>query len=489
MQTPPKPPVDSDIADEPRLQEVAFEQKLERSLGVGGNVLLTLSGISPAASVFILGGAALAGYGTGAFWGFAIGGVVSVLIALCYAELSACFPLAGGDYTLVSRSLGSAAGVAVFFVGLITLPMSQAIFALGVADYLRGTFDGVSPLAAGLVVTVISTAVACLRMRTNAWVTGAFLVVELAALSLLTGLGFTHVSHPVTDLARLQVTDGAGGLTTLGVAGLVVAVTQGILSQSGYNGSVYFAEETHEPRRAVAKAVMLSAVITVTLETVPLAAVLLGSASWSDLLGSDLPVQAFLEQRAGHALATFVLLSMALAILNANIAFALWSGRLLFAAARDRAMPAALAGPLSRVSTRAHMPVVATVVMGVLSGLCCLLPLTVVVNATGSTLAVSFGFIAVSALVARRRRGTADAGEFRMPGWPFAPAVALVAIGTIIVLALGDRGQWVSLSIAAGIVATGFAYYYGYLRRRADAIRLLLDTTGADPGPMVEPGR
>lgn len=495
MQTPPKPPVDAEAVDVRRVQEVAFEQQLERSLGVGGNVLLTLSGISPAASVFILGGAALAGYGTGAFWGFAIGGVVSVLIALCYAELSACFPLAGGDYTLVSRSLGPACGVAVFFVGLVTLPMSQAIFALGVADYLRGTVDGVSPLAAGLVVTVVSTAVACLRMRTNAWVTGAFLTVELAALMLLMGLGFSNVSHSPADLTNLQVSDGAGALAPLGVAGLVVAVTQGILSQSGYNGSVYFAEETHEPRRAVAKAVLLSAVITVTLETVPLGAVLLGSDSWPDLLGSELPVQQFLEQRAGHALTTFVLLSMALAILNANIAFALWSGRLLFAAARDRAMPDVLAAPLSRVSAGARMPVVATVVMGVLSGLCCLLPLTVVVNATGSTLAVTFGFVAASALVARRRRAVMDDGsaedgdEFRMPGWPFAPVVALLAIGTIVVLALGDRGQWLSLSIAAGIVGTGFVYYYAYLRRRTEATTLLLDTGADDVDRVPDVGR
>ena len=474
MQTPPKPPLDPERDDERRSGEVAFEQELERSLGVGGNVLLTLSGISPAASVFILGGAALAGFGTGALWGFALGGVVSVLIALCYAELSSCFPLAGGDYTLVSRSLGPACGAAIFFVGLVTLPMSQAIFALGVADYLRGTVEGVSPLAGGLVVTVISTAVACLRMRTNAWVTGVFLMVELAALALLAGLGFANVSHSAADLLHPQVTDGHGDLVPLGVAGLVIAVTQGILSQSGYNGSVYFAEETHEPRRAVAKAVLLSAVITVTIETIPLAAVLLGSSSWSELLGSDLPVQAFLEQRAGHALTTFVLLSMALAILNANIAFALWSGRMLFAAARDRALPDALATPLSRVSRDARMPVTATIVMGVLSGLCCLLPLTVVVNATGSTLAVSFGFIAVSALFARARRGDAEGDEFRMPGWPVPPVVALVAIATIIVLAVRDPDQWLSLSIAAGIVGTGFLYYYAYLRRRTDVTVLLL---------------
>ena len=56
----------------------SYGADLSRSLGVGGNVLITLSSISPASSVFILGGAALAGYGTGVFWGFAIAGVISI---------------------------------------------------------------------------------------------------------------------------------------------------------------------------------------------------------------------------------------------------------------------------------------------------------------------------------------------------------------------------------------------------------------------------
>ncbi len=117
-------------------------KRLERSLGVSGNVLLTLSSISPAASVFILGGAALATYGTGVFWGFLIGGVISLLVALCYAELGSRHPIAGGDYALVSRTLGPASGSAVFFLGLIALPLSQAVFALGVADYLGVTIAG-----------------------------------------------------------------------------------------------------------------------------------------------------------------------------------------------------------------------------------------------------------------------------------------------------------------------------------------------------------
>ena len=451
-----------------------YDGVLSRSLGVGGNVLITLSGISPASSVFVLGGAALAAYGTGVFWGFAIAGVISLLIALCYAELASRHPVAGGDYSLVSRTLGPATGVAVFFVGLVTLPLIVAIFALGVADYLGVAIAGLDPLWTAIFVTVLATATACLNIRANAWVTGAFLFVEMAALALLAVLGFVHVERPVSALLDPQAFDAAtGGLAPLGIAGLVIAVTQGIFSYNGYGGAVYFAEETKNARRAVARAVLWSAAITIAAEIVPLAAILLGTGSLTDLFGSDLPVEAFLEERAGHAVTVFVLVSIALAIVNAIIAIALQSGRLLFAAARDQALPASLAAPLTRVSASAQMPWVATIVMGVLATAGCLVPLGVLLNATGSTLAFSYGFIALAAIMMRRNASPGDG--YRMPWWPLPPVAALLAIATIFVVGVLDPNQWLSLGIAVGIVAAGYAYYFCYLRSRAGTHLLLLD--------------
>ena len=287
--------------------------ELSRSLGVGGNVLITLSCISPASSVFILGGAALAGYGTGVFWGFALAGVISLLIAFCYAELASRYPIAGGDYSLVSRVLGPAAGSAVFFIGLVSLPLIVAIFALGVADYLGVAIAGLDPLATALVVIVLATVTACFNIRTNAWVTGAFLVVELAALALLAVLGLVHVERPLTDLLDPQALDVAtGGLAPLGIAGLVLAVTQGIFSYNGYGGAVYFAEETKNAKRAIARAVLWSAIITVVAELVPLTAVLLGADSLEELFGAALPVESFLAERAGDGVTVAVLIAIAL---------------------------------------------------------------------------------------------------------------------------------------------------------------------------------
>ena len=463
-------------ADAPPATAPTYEGVLSRSLGVGGNVLITLSGISPASSVFVLGGAALAAYGTGVFWGFAIAGVISLLIAYCYAELASRHPVAGGDYSLVSRTLGPATGVAVFFVGLVTLPLIVAVFALGVADYLGVAIGGLDPVWTAVVVTVLATATACLNIRTNAWVTGAFMVVELAALALLTVLGLVHVERPITALLDPQAIDAAtGGLAPLGIAGIVIAVTQGIFSYNGYGGAVYFAEETKNARRSIARAVLLSALVTVAAEIIPLTAILLGTHSLTDLFGADLPVEAFLDERAGHAVTVFVLISVALAIVNAIIAIALQSGRLLFAAARDKALPAAVAAPLTKVSDSAKMPWVATIVMGVFAVLACLVPMDVLLNATGSTLAFSYGFIALAA-IAMRRRAASDTGDgYRMPWWPMPPAVALLAILAIFVAGVMDPNQWLSLGIAAGIIAAGYAYYFCYLRSRAGTHLLLLE--------------
>lgn len=454
--------------------------QLSRSLGVGGNVLITLSGISPASSVFILGGAALATYGTGVFWGFALAGVISLLVALCYAELGSRHPIAGGDYSLVSRVLGPAAGAAVFFINLVTLPLIVAIFALGVADYLGVAIAGLDPLWTAIIVIVLATVTACFNIRTNAWVTGAFLFVEMAALVLLAVLGLVHVERPITDLFDPQALDAAtGGLAPLGIAGLVLAITQGIFSYNGYGGAIYFAEETRNARRTIARAVLWSALITVLAELLPLTAILLGASSLDELFGAELPVETFLGERAGDAVTIVVLVAIALAIVNAIIAIALQSGRLLFAAARDRAMPGALAHPLAKVSPTTRMPVAATVVMGVLALAACFVPFDVLLNATGSTLAFSYGFIALAAIVVRRQAtraaaaGASQAGYFRMPLWPVPPVVALVAIATIFVIGILDPAQWLSLGIAAGIILAGYAYYALYLRANPAAAHLL----------------
>ena len=103
--------------------------------------------------------------------------------------------------------------------------------------------------------------------------------------------------------------------------------------------------------------------------------------------------------------------------------------------------------------------------MGVIALAACFIPFDVLLNATGSTLAFSYGFIALAALVVRRtsRPGVA-AAAYRMPLWPAPPPSPSSRSSTIFVIGILDPAQWLSLGIAFGIVAAGFLYYALYLR-------------------------
>src|SRR5574340_909450 len=78
-----------------------YSQELHRSLHVLGNVMITLSSITPASSVFIIIPAILLAVGTGSFMALLISAVVGVFMAFCWGELCAAYPIAGGDYAVV----------------------------------------------------------------------------------------------------------------------------------------------------------------------------------------------------------------------------------------------------------------------------------------------------------------------------------------------------------------------------------------------------
>src|SRR3954463_11406245 len=98
-----------------------YRQELSRSLSLRGNVLITLSAVTPASSVFIIIPAVLVAIGGASFVAFLIAAVVGIFMAFCYAELSSAFPIAGGEYSFVARVLGKATGFALFLMNTLSI--------------------------------------------------------------------------------------------------------------------------------------------------------------------------------------------------------------------------------------------------------------------------------------------------------------------------------------------------------------------------------
>ncbi|ONI90380.1 amino acid transporter [Actinosynnema sp. ALI-1.44] len=429
--------------------------RLRRGLKVLGALLITLSAISPASSVFIIAPGVMGQAGTGAIWSFLAAGVVGVFMAFVYAELASAYPLAGGEYAIVARVLGRLPGFLVMGLILVTQVIIVAVIALGVGIYLSAVFPALNGPVVAAVTVVVAAAFGVLDIKLNAWVTGVFLGIEILALVVVAALGFLNVERP---LFAEPVAGSPPAAVAIGVIGAATAIA--IFAYNGYGSAVVLGEETTDASRGIAKAILWALVITVVAEIVPVTAVLLGAPSLDSLFGAGNMMEYFITERAGSGLNTVISLVVALAIINAVLAILLLTARLFFSTARDSVWPAKANRSLGAIHPKFHTPWVATLVVGALSAVVCFVDLDVLLVVTGSSLIVVYAALCVAALVGRRNGRTAHA-QYRMRWYPVPPLLALAALVYVTVQTASDPNVGrPSLFVTLGIlVVAGVGYY------------------------------
>jgi amino acid transporter len=437
-----------------------------RSMQMFGALLITLSSVTPASSIFIVVPGVVEQAGTGALLSFAGAAFISLLTAYVYAELSSAFPLTGGEYAIVGRTLGPLAGFIILGVNLVVLLLNISVVALGLGQFISAVLPDTSPVLDGLVCVIFTTLCAILNVRTNALITGAFLLLELLSLVVVTVLGFLYPARPfLAMLAHPVHLNAAGTLapTPLGVIGLATSVA--IFAFYGYGNAVYLGEETHDAPRHIARAVMWALVISVVSQALPLAAMLHGGENLAVLFASDTMFGDFVSQRGGHALGIAINLSVALAIINADIAVVVLVSRMLFSSGRDCVWPA----PVNRFLTRVHpgfqSPWAATLVTGALACLLCFVSLSLLLVVTGTAIVVVYGSLCVAVIVGRRTGTTAHA-FYRMPFYPWPPVLALLALLYVVYTNLLDAKVGRPSLVATAVTVVASALYYRFVLRR-----------------------
>lgn len=440
----------------------------ERSMKLVGALLITLSSLTPASSVFIIVPGIVQQAGTGALISFLAAAFVSVFVALVYAELSSAFPFTGGEYTMVGRVLGPFPGFIVLGVNLMVLLLNIAVVALGIGPYLAPIIGHVDPAWAALVSVIFTTLCALLNIRTNALITGVFLALEVLALVILAALGFLHVERPLAPMFTAPVTLSGGALVPAGLTALGLAGSASVFANYGFGNAIFLGEETHDATRHISRAVLLALLIGVLAQAVPLAAVLMGAPDLKALLGSDTMFSDFVAQRGGPILSLVISLSVALSILNCNIAFVILVARLLFSTGRDKVWPDAANQALMRIHPRFKSPWVATLCCGFLAGGLCFVPLNVLLVLTGTAIVVVYGALCLAVLAGRRNGRTAHA-EFRMSWHPVPAILGLIGLAYVIYAnALDPAVGQPSLIATASVVVLSALYYRLVLRRRGE---------------------
>lgn len=257
-----------------------------------------------------------------------LGAAISVVGALCYAELSATYPDAGGDYHFLDRAWGRSVA---FLYGWARMTVIQtgsiALIAFVFGDYASQIFRlGTHSSAIYAAVTVLLlTGVHLIGLPSSRlgmrWLTGA----QMAGLLLLIGAGFFARADAAAVPHELQpMTPGSFGLAMVFV----------LLSYGGWNEAAFVSAELHDPKRSVVRVMLFSIAIVGTVYVL-VNVVLLRGLGISGMADSDAVAADLMRAVAGERVAVMVsLLVMACAAASIN-AMIFTGARTTYALGRD----------------------------------------------------------------------------------------------------------------------------------------------------------
>jgi amino acid transporter len=442
--------------------------RLHRRLSSFGVLLLTMSCLSPVYSIYGVGSDVLQHAGTGAAGLFLVGIGVAVIWAVVYAELGSAFPYAGGDYVGVGAVLGSAAGFVSLALWAVTVMPTTAFLAKVVGVYVVELAPTASPQVITFGSLAAAVGVALLAVRTSAFVTGVFLAIEMLAVLALIVAGMWHPTRGlVSVITHPMALNGAGVLVPATIASLALGGVSAAYATAGGNQAIAFGEELGDPHRHMGRVVLIAGLIGAFATAVPVIAVVLGAGDLVSVLASPAPFSAFMTSIAGPAAGRALSAGVALAVFNALIAQIMFAARLLFSLGRDEIFHPRVNRLMGKVHDTSGAPRAATLLVGVFSGLCCLLSSHLLVVFTSALVVYSLGLVSLSVLVGRTKGSTGQPGYWRSPLYPLAPILGLCLAG---VFGLGDLldaddGR-PSVLILGVVLLAALVWYHMVLKRR-----------------------
>ena len=344
-----------------------------------------------------------------------VGGALSIIGALCYAELASTYPQAGGDYSYLKRAFGTRVA---FLYGWARLAVIQtgsiALLAFVVGDYLAQLIDlgpWSAPLYAAAAVVVL-TGINWLGVRQGTTTQNWLTVVEVLGLLAIIAAGLLFARGPPLD--PLAVADG-------NAYGLILVFV--LLTYGGWSEAVYVTAEVRNARRVMPRVLVGSlsavAVLYLLVNLAYLRVLGLGGIAASETVASDAMRVAF--GAPGAAAISALVVAAALTSANATL---ITGARSAYAVGRD--FPA-LAW-IGRWDEASGSPRTAMLVQGMLAlalvglGAMARDGFRTAVEYTAPVFWLFFLLVGIALLVLRRRdRDRPHA--FRVPLYPLLPLV------------------------------------------------------------------
>lgn len=393
-----------------------------------------------------------------------IGGVISFIGALCYAELATAFPSAGGEYHFLTRAFGPRVGFMFTWARMSVIQTgSMAFLAYVFGDY-AGQLVSLGPYGSSVYAVAAVAGLTWLNIAGVHQTRAAqklLTAITVLGLGFVIALGLVYLTQGSAPVSEVSAAGGGFSPAVLGSSLIFVLLTYG-----GWNEAAYVSAEMRGPPRVMVRALLFSigiiTVLYVAVNFIYLKVLGTAAVAASDAVAVDL-LETLIGPAGGKVVAALVLV-LVLASLNVTI---ITGARTNYALGRDVPMFAFL----GTWSAKGGAPVRALLFQGAIAlGLVLLGTLNrggveTIVDYLAPVFWIFFFLTGVSLFVLRRKEPAAPR-PFRVPFYPLTPMLFCLTGAYLLYSSLAYTGAGALAGVA--VLAVGLPFMIVAERRSSD---------------------
>ncbi len=457
--------------------KVHIPSELSRELSLFHITMMGL-GMMIGAGVFLGIGNAIREAGPGGvLLTFALNGVIAIMTALSYAELSSAVPRAGGAYNYARMAFGRGLSFIGGWMEWFASSIAGSLYAVTFAIYTVRYFQGLGllkwiPLSTLYTEKTVAFLIAIFFLYINyrgaseTGKIGAFFT--LGQTIFLIGIGVIGVIVILIDPSRLN---NLNPFMPLGWSKILITMGFTYVAFEGYEVIAQAGDETIDPKRNLPKAMIYSVfIVTMTYVAVSFASIVAVKAGSPGVEGVPWEwIGQFKERGFGEAISqlipfgnfllTIAVIFASISALNATIYSAT---RASYALGRDRMLPKFF----SKISNKQKTPWVALMFTGFIV-ICVAILLPTMDVASSASIMFLFLFLVVNLSVIKVRINMGDelSYGFIMPFFPWLPIIAIICQCFLAVWLI--HMSWIAWIVAPVWIILGVLIYLFYSKSHA----------------------
>lgn len=386
-----------------------------------------------------------------------IGGMIALIGAFVYAELAVLQPRVGGQYAYLREAYHP---IVAFLYGWTLLLVVQTGGMAGAAIIFGRYFRELSGLAipeqaiAAITLGVL-TLINCFGIRSGSNVQSALMLMKLAAIALLIGVGWFVAPVATDSMISASAPANSEGNPLAGLAAAMVPV---LFAYGGWQTATFVSGEMRNPRRDLPRGLFIgvAGVIILYLLVTYVCLHVLGIAG---LANTTTPASEVMRHAWGGRGAKLIACGIAISTVGFLSQSILTAPRVYYAMARDGVFFKAV----GLLNPRTRVPVIAIVLQGVWAAVVAMTGrYEQILNYVVTIDVLFFGLTGASLLVFRaraRREGTEEAqGDLiRVPWHPITTCLFVLACWSVAISTLVRFPQNAGIGVA--ILALGALVY------------------------------